>query len=93
MPPDKMQAVLWDYMRADAFTTDFIAKDSAKNLPLENIKLQKELFKLHHITKENFYNSYNYYLKHSDEMKILLDSMIARKNRDKIKNIQNKLPH
>ena len=30
LKPDKMQAVLWDVIRADAFTTDFIKKDSSK---------------------------------------------------------------
>ena len=89
LPPAKMQDVFWDYMRADVFTTDFIAKDSAKNLALENIKLQKEVFEIHHISKEEFYNSYDYYLKNTAQMKILLDTMLARKNRDKYKNIQH----
>ncbi|MEP6712786.1 MAG: DUF4296 domain-containing protein, partial [Ferruginibacter sp.] len=85
----KMQEVLWDYMKADAFTTDFISKDSSKKLPVENVKLQKEIFKIHHISKEDFYNSYNYYLKHDDEMKQMLDSMIARKTKDRYKNTES----
>ena len=85
LPPQKMQDVLWDYIRADAFTSDFISKDSTKNLQVENVRLQKNLFSMHHISKEEFYNSYDYYLKHNIEMKMLLDSMIARKTREKLK--------
>lgn len=92
LPPAKMNDVLWDYFNADAFTTDFISKDSTKNLAMENIKLQKEIFKTHHITREEFYTSYDYYIKHDDKMKVLLDSMIAKKTIDKYINIQKKLP-
>lgn len=90
LPPAKMQAVLWDYLRADAFTTDFIAKDSALNPLLENVKLQKELFAYHHITKEIFYKSYRYYISHSKEMGPILDSLIAQKNRSRQRFIPKK---
>ena len=92
LPSGKMNDVLWDYFNADAFTTDFISKDSTKNLAMENIKLQKEIFKNHHITREEFYTSYDYYIKHDDKMKVLLDSMIAKNTIDKYINIQKKLP-
>ncbi|MCP9750851.1 DUF4296 domain-containing protein [Ferruginibacter sp. HRS2-29] len=79
--PDKMQEVLWDYIRADIFTTDFISVDSSKNLPAENVRLQKAIFAKYKITKEEFYNSYTWYQQHPDEMQVLLDSMTARKRR------------
>ena len=41
LKPAKMQAVLWDIIRVDAFTTNFIKKDSSKNAVTENAKLQK----------------------------------------------------
>ncbi|MEO6538886.1 MAG: DUF4296 domain-containing protein [Ferruginibacter sp.] len=89
LPPQKMQDVLWDYLRADAFTKEYISKDSTKNLQAENVKLQKNLFSMHHITKEEFYNSYDYYLKHNNKMKVLLDSMIATKTREKLKYMKH----
>jgi hypothetical protein len=95
LPKEKMQAVLWDYMRADAFTTDYISKDSTKNLLLENVKLQKEIFNYHHTTKEQFYKSYDYYVNHSDVLTEMLDSIIAQKNRHRptfFKPLLNK-PH
>ncbi|MEI9934695.1 MAG: hypothetical protein WDM71_07535 [Ferruginibacter sp.] len=37
---EKMQAVLWDIMRADIFANQSIKKDSSKNVAVENAKLQ-----------------------------------------------------
>lgn len=78
MPPEKMQRVFWDYLRADIYTQDFIAKDSTKNMILENLRLQDKVFALHKITKEQFYNSYTYYSNHKELMTKMLDSMIAK---------------
>ena len=36
LKPGQMQAVLWDIIRVDAFTTNFIKKDSSKNAVTEN---------------------------------------------------------
>ena len=80
---DKMQAVLWDIIRADTFTTEYIKRDSAKNDVEENLKLQQEIFSIHHITKEDFYRSYDYYKKNSRQMKTIMDSMISQAERDR----------
>lgn len=78
LKPEKMQAVLWDVMRADAFTTEFVKKDSAKNDVEENLKLQQAIFAMHHISKEDFYKSYGYYKRNSSLMKTVIDSMISQ---------------
>lgn len=83
LAPDKMEAVLWDVIRADAFTTDFIKKDSSKNAVEENAKLQKKVFVLHGVTRESFYKSFDYYKANSEQFKSMLDSMIVRANRDR----------
>lgn len=83
LKPAQMQAVLWDFIRADAFTTEFIARDSAKNAVEENLKLQQEIFSIHHISKEDFYRSYDYYKKNSRQMKTIMDSMISQAERDR----------
>lgn len=74
----KMQAVLWDVIRADAFTAEFIKKDSSKNAVAENEKLQQQIFAIHKITKSDFYKSYDYYKSNTTEFKVILDSMIAQ---------------
>ncbi len=83
LPPSKMQMVLWDVLRADALTFDFIKKDSLKKPEAENIKLQMQIFDFHKTTKDEFYNSYQFYKTHPNMMQPLLDSMINKGNREK----------
>lgn len=83
LKPDKMQAVLWDVIKADAFTAEFIKKDSSKNAVEENLKLQQVIFAIHHTSKDVFYKSYDYYKTNTPVLKVMLDSIIARAGRDK----------
>jgi len=83
LKPAKMQTVLWDVLRADAFTFDFIKRDTAKVPEVENVKLQQQIFAIHKITKDDFYKSYNYYTKHTELLQPLLDSMVANAERNK----------
>src|ERR1700722_12565131 len=77
-----MQAVLWDVIRAAAFTNDFIKKDTTKDLVLEDAKLQHEIFAIHQVTKDEFYTSYDYYKVHPQLMTALLDSIELANNRN-----------
>jgi len=83
LKPDKMQAVLWDVIRADAFTTEFIKKDSGKNSAEENLKLQQQIFAIHKVTREDFYRSYDYYKTNTPLFRKMLDSMIVQAERKK----------
>lgn len=88
---DVMEKILWEQTKADAFTQEFISKDSSKDLMIENFKLQEKIFAKYKVDRKTFYNSYDYYLKHDDLMKPLLDTIVARNGRAKdnqrIKNI------
>ena len=83
LKPEKMQAVLWDVIKADVFTTDYIKKDTAKNAAAENLKLQQQIFAIHKITKADFYNSYDYYKTNTVVFRKIVDSMIAQAERNK----------
>ena len=83
LKPDKMQAVLWDIIKADAFTVEIIKKDSTKNTVQENLKLQQKIFAIHHIAKQDFYKSYDYYKLNLGQLKIIMDSMIVQAERKK----------
>lgn len=84
LKPVKMQAVLWDIIRADVFTTDYIKKDTAKNAAAENLKLQQQIFALHQVTGKEFYNSYDYYKNHTADFKMIIDSMVAQAQRNNL---------
>jgi 3-oxoacid CoA-transferase subunit A len=79
--PEKMQAVYWDYIRADIYSNEMVRNDTNRNAIKENIKLQKEIFTLHKITKEEFYKSYDYYLNHPALMQEMLDTMTVRQQK------------
>ena len=92
LKPQKMQAVLWDVIKAEAFTTDFIKKDTAKNTAAENLKLQQQIFAIHKITKAEFYSSYDYYKTNAPAFKKIMDSMITQAERSRNVKPQNIQP-
>jgi Domain of unknown function (DUF4296) len=83
LKPEKMQAVLWDVIKADVFTTEFIKKDSSKNATAENLKLQQQIFAIHKVTRADFYSSYDYYKTNTAEFKKIIDSMVTQAERKK----------
>jgi hypothetical protein len=92
LKPVKMQAVLWDILRADVFTYDFITKDSAKKPEAENIKLQQQVFLVHKTTREAFYKSYEFYKAHPSLLQPILDSIINKATSEKYLKTQTAIP-
>ncbi len=90
LKPDVMQAVLWDVIKADAFTAEIIRKDSSKKTADVNLKLQQEVFAIHKITRQSFYKSYDYYKENPGKLKVIMDSMIVQAERNKAKNFSIK---
>ena len=80
---EKMQLVMWDMIRADVYTEQFIKKDSSKNIAIENVKLQNAIFLIHKVTRSQYYKSYDYYISHTDLIRVVLDSMSAKADREK----------
>jgi hypothetical protein len=91
LSPEKMEIVLWEQMKADAFTKEFISKDPSKNLAMENVQLQQKIFAKYKIDKEDFHKSYQYYLKHDALMKDVLDSVVAKQTRIHQKEFEQKM--
>ena len=44
LPEEKMQSVIWQLIKADVYTVDFLQKDSNVNAPFKNAELQKSIF-------------------------------------------------
>lgn len=82
LKPDKMQAVMWDIIKAEAFTSGFIINDTTTNAVEEYLKLQQQVFIIHQTTPDVFYKSYDYYKSNTPVFKVILDSMIAQAERD-----------
>ena len=86
----KMQAVMWDILQAEAYTDFYLKNDSSKSVLLQNAALQKKIFSLHQISKEDFYKSYDYYSSHSSDMRIMLDSISVKAERQRNKMMERK---
>lgn len=76
MAKDKMQAVLWDMMRADQFLTNYLLKnDTGKDRQAETIKLYQQVLTIHNISKEDLQKSLDYYKARPILMKEIMDSL------------------
>ncbi|HXP48312.1 MAG TPA: DUF4296 domain-containing protein, partial [Bacteroidia bacterium] len=78
---EKMEAVLWDVIQADAFTNLYIKKDTSKNPSYEDAKLLSTIFAIHKISKDDFYKSYEYYKNNPTLMLTVLDSISVKESR------------
>ena len=80
LPQKKMQAVLQDVMRADQFLTDFVFnKDTSLDKKTESVKLYSRVFAQHHVSKEEFQESFSFYRSHPELLKTIMDSIGANK--------------
>jgi hypothetical protein len=83
LKPDKMQAVMWDMFKADAFTDRYLKPDSTKKVAEENAALQQKIFDIHKITRNDYYLSYHYYTTQPEMMRAILDSISIKAERER----------
>ncbi|MDB5196251.1 MAG: hypothetical protein JWP88_621, partial [Flaviaesturariibacter sp.] len=88
LPPEQMQKVLWDIIRADEWVNFQAQTDSTlKRLP-QSAALYQNVLQEHHTTENNFKVSFKYYEKHPELMKIVLDSIQAQASRKPIPSVK-----
>lgn len=80
IPKEKMMTVLWDYMEANVYSFEH-RKDSLNNDTLVNAKMQNAIFKKYRITRQEFANSFDFYSKNAIQFKVMIDSILVRKQR------------
>lgn len=81
---DTMKVVMLDLMNAEQLNNFISIKDTSLRRSKNNLKLYLQVFSIHHISKEQFYFTYQYYEEHPDKMKTLLDSLSVLAERQKI---------
>lgn len=81
IPRQKMEAVLWDFIRADVYTFQYLKQDSVRDDTLENVQMQQKIFSSYKITRDEFVRSYDYYISKPELMEVMLDSIAARQSR------------
>lgn len=76
LPPAKMQAVMWDILRADQFLGSYVfIKDSSLNKQNESLRMYDRVLDLHQTNMEEFRRSFAYYQAHPQLMKVIMDSL------------------
>ena len=84
IPLDSMTLIMKDIVIANEYSLSNIPKDSTKkDKILANQQLLEGVFKIHHITRESFQKSYQFYESRPDMNKTIFDSLLAYANRHK----------
>ena len=78
LPPDKMESVLWDVIRADVMVTYTSVRDTTLNKLEKNTELYQQIFQIHHISKDQFKRSLHYYRSHPLIMQTVFDSLYSQ---------------
>lgn len=90
---EKMEAVLWDLIRADLFISNYLqVKDSALDKKDQGIRLYSQVLKMHGITQEQFRRSFYYYRSRPKLLQELMDSVSKRRDDTLGKRPGNRLP-
>ncbi|HET9745653.1 MAG TPA: DUF4296 domain-containing protein [Chitinophagaceae bacterium] len=87
IPPNEMRKIMWDLMRADAYVSDFIMKDSTRDRQAESAMLYEKVFAIHSINQEAFNKSITFYESRPDLLKIITDSL--RSDEKKVQTYQD----
>ncbi len=82
MPVNQMKLVVWEMMQAGELASVQHAKDSAL-LNKKSIELFQEALQMHHVGKEDFYRSFQFYQNHPVLNQILFDSLHAYAERQR----------
>lgn len=75
LPPDKMEAVLYDVIRADEWVDFAVLQDSTFRNFSRRTALYDSVFRLHAINKEDYRNSVRFYQSRPDLLKGVLESL------------------
>ena len=74
---NEMRKIMWDLMRADAYVSDFVMRDTTCDQKIESAILYEQIFGIHSTTREAFKKSLAFYEEHPDMLKPIADSLRA----------------
>ncbi len=76
LPPEKMEAVLWDMLRSDQFLATYVLPvDTSADKDTEHINLYRQVLAKHAISRDVFQQSFTYYKNHPGLLKVIMDSI------------------
>jgi hypothetical protein len=82
--PEKMEAVLHDYLESEIYVHDFLSADAVISDSFEMAVAQERIFSKHGVSREQFIHSLEYYSGHGDEFLPIIDSLLAKKSAETV---------
>lgn len=83
LPVNQMKTIMWDLIKAGEWYSFILAKDSTAGKKKTDARLFAQVFAVHGVTSDEYYQSYRYYEAHPVEFRVLIDSVDAFSNREK----------
>lgn len=93
LSPDTMRVVIGEMLKADAFNELRALKDTNYRHDTAYAVAYINIFGSHHISKEQFQDSYNFYMSKPEELKAIIDTMTDRTNREMMKRMPGPMVH
>ena len=90
LPIDTMKVIMFDLLSAEELNNMIIVKDTVQKTKKLNLQFYREVLEKHHVSKEEFFKSYQHFETKPDKMKLLFDSLYAYANRIKEKQAKNR---
>jgi hypothetical protein len=81
LPQAKMQSVMWDIIRADELVDLQVSLDSSIDRRKKSLELYASVFSIHKVSEQAFKQSFAFYQKHPEQLKIVFDSLRQRTER------------
>ena len=79
---EEMNKILWDVVQADQYVNQYLKKDSLQDKRKEEaMAYYDQIFRIHHVTRDQFDKSLRFYLDHPTIGKVLFDSLAIKANR------------
>ena len=75
---EKMEAILWDMMRADEMVNYQFSIDTSLNRNKKASELYNQIFSIHKISKQEFDRNFKYYQSRPDLLKTIFDSLSSK---------------
>ena len=86
--PPQMQGILWDIIRGDILAQEIVKSDSTRNIKNESFANTQKVSFIHHINRDKFEKSMDFYTKHPELLKTIFDSISAMKTRNRFFKIE-----
>ncbi len=79
-----MSGILWEMIQVDQYSVQFLDKDSVKeNVRNKTGQYYNEVLQMHHVTRDDFQKSLQFYVSRPDISKVMFDSLYAQATRQR----------